>query len=42
MMSQLTDQLTPPEQASSQAPDGPPAMERAEFLVDAFGIRLGQ
>lgn len=37
---------SPDHQASqppiSQAPNVPPAMERAEFLVDAFGVRLGQ
>lgn len=36
-MSQPTDQ-----QAPQHTPNVPPAMERAEFLVDAFGVRLGQ
>ena len=41
-MSQPTDQQMPPQPASSQASNVPPAMERAEVLVDAFGVRLGQ
>jgi hypothetical protein len=41
-MSQPTDQQTPPQAASSQASNVPPAMERAEVLVDVFGTRLGQ
>ncbi|MGZ3582180.1 MAG: hypothetical protein ACXWQR_05375 [Ktedonobacterales bacterium] len=41
-MGQPTDQNSPPQAADSQVPNVPPAMERAEVLVDAFGVRLGQ
>lgn len=34
--------MTTPEQPAHDAPNPPPAMERAEYLVDQLGARLGQ
>lgn len=34
--------MTTPEQPAQDAPNPPPAMERAEYLVDQFGVKLGQ
>lgn len=34
--------MTTSEQPAHEAPNPPPAMERAEYLVDQLGTRLGQ
>ncbi len=41
-MSKPVDQHSSQEPASSQTQTPPPAIERAEFLVDAVGVRLEQ